>query len=50
MIAIPLPEANLMTFEALTQWTPNHARYELHNGTPIAMQPTGDHEDVTVSD
>ena len=46
MIAIPLPNAQLMSFDEFIEWKPENAKYELHNGTPIEMQPTGDHEEV----
>lgn len=46
MIAIPLPDAQLITFDEFLEWKPDNTKYELHNGTPIEMQPTGDHEDV----
>lgn len=46
MTAIPLPGAKLMTFAEFLDWKPENTRYELHNGTPVEMQPTGDHEDV----
>jgi Uma2 family endonuclease len=46
MTAIPLPGAKLMTFAEFLNWKPEQKRYELHNGTPIEMQPTGEHEEV----
>ncbi len=46
MTTIPLPGAKLMSFAEFLDWKPEHQRYELHNGTPIEMQPTGDHEEV----
>ncbi|MEM6435765.1 MAG: Uma2 family endonuclease [Cyanobacteria bacterium P01_D01_bin.115] len=46
MVTIPLPDAQLMTFAEFISWKPDNRHYELHNGTPIAMQPTGEHEEV----
>ena len=46
MTAIPLPGAQLMTFAEFLDWKPEQKRYELQNGTPTAMQPTGEHEEV----
>jgi Uma2 family endonuclease len=46
MVTIPLPDARLMTFDEFINWTPNHRRFELHHGTPVEMQPTGDHEEI----
>ena len=46
MVTIPLPDAQLMTFAEFIEWKPENSRYELHNGAPIEMQPTGDHEEV----
>jgi Uma2 family endonuclease len=46
MVSVPLPGSNPMTFDAFLQWKPDNTRYELHQGTPIEMQPTGDHEAV----
>ncbi len=46
MVTVPLPEAQRMTFAEFLTWKPENAYCELHNGTPIAMQPTGDHEEV----
>lgn len=46
MVTIPLPDAQLMTFAEFIEWKPENSRYELHNGSPIEMQPTGDHEEV----
>lgn len=46
MISVPLPSANLMTLEQFLDWKPENTRYELHQGTPIEMQPTGDHEAI----
>ena len=46
MISVPLPGSNLMTLDEFLDWKPDNARYELHQGTPIAMQPTGDHEAI----
>ncbi|MGG6241303.1 Uma2 family endonuclease [Nodosilinea sp. AN01ver1] len=46
MITVPLPDAQLMTFAEFIAWKPDNRRYELHHGTPIEMQPTGDHEEI----
>ncbi|WP_367889288.1 Uma2 family endonuclease [Leptolyngbya iicbica] len=46
MVTIPLPDAQLMTFAEFIDWKPDNRRYELHHGTPIERQPTGDHEAV----
>ena len=46
MVTVPLPDAQLMTFVEFIDWKPDNRRYELHHGTPIEMQPTGDHEEV----
>ncbi len=46
MVTIPLPDAQLMSFAEFIDWKPDNCRYELHHGTPIEMQPTGDHEEV----
>ena len=46
MTTIPFPGAKLMTFAEFLNWKPEQKRYELHNGTPIEMQPTGEHEEV----
>jgi Uma2 family endonuclease len=46
MISVPLPGANLMTLDEFLAWKPENARYELHQGTPVEMQPTGDHEAI----
>ena len=46
MVTVPLPDAQLMTFAEFIDWKPDQCRYELHHGTPIEMQPTGDHEEV----
>lgn len=46
MISVPLPGAAPMTLEEFLVWKPENARYELHQGTPIEMQPTGDHEAI----
>jgi Uma2 family endonuclease len=35
-----------MTLDQFLEWKPDNARYELHQGTPIEMQPTGDHEAI----
>jgi Uma2 family endonuclease len=43
MVTVPLPDAQLMTFAEFIDWKPDNRRYELHHGTPIEMQPTGDH-------
>jgi Uma2 family endonuclease len=38
----------LMTLEEFWDWYPDgYGRYELRNGVPIAMQPTGTHEQVS---
>lgn len=46
MTVIPLPDAQLMTFEEFLAWKPENKLYELHRGTPIEMQSTGKHEEV----
>jgi Uma2 family endonuclease len=46
MVTVPLPDAQLMTFDEFINWKPDNRRFELHHGTPIEMQPTGDHEEV----
>jgi Uma2 family endonuclease len=46
MVTVPLPDAQLMTFVEFIDWKPDNRRYELHHGTPIEMQPTGDHEEL----
>lgn len=46
MVTIPLPDAQLMTFDEFIDWKPENCRFELHRGTPIEMQPTGDHEEI----
>lgn len=46
MVTVPLPDAQLMTFDEFIDWKPANRPYELHNGTPIEMQPTGEHEEV----
>ena len=46
MVTIPLPDAQLMTFAEFINWKPDNRRYELHHGSPIEMQPTGDREEV----
>jgi len=46
MVSVPLPGSSLMTFDRFLEWKPEHARYELHQGTPVEMQPTGDHEAI----
>ncbi|MEO0536207.1 MAG: Uma2 family endonuclease [Cyanobacteria bacterium P01_A01_bin.123] len=46
MVTVPLPDAQLMTFNEFIAWKPDSSCYELHNGTPIKMQPRGDHEEV----
>jgi len=35
-----------MTLDEFLEWKPDNTRYELHQGTPIEMQPTGDHEAI----
>lgn len=37
----------LITFDEFIEWLPEDRRYELHEGTVIKMQPTGQHEDIT---
>lgn len=34
------------TFAEFLEWKPNK-RYELHNGVPVEMQPTGQHEEIS---
>jgi Uma2 family endonuclease len=46
MTVIPLPDAQLMTFEEFLVWKPENKLYELHRGTPIEMQLIGKHEEV----
>jgi len=46
MVTIPLPDAQLMTFNQFIDWKPDNRRFELHHGTPVEMQPTGDHEEI----
>ena len=41
--ALPKP----ITFEQFLEWKPEAGRYELHDGTIIEMQPTGEHEEIT---
>ncbi|MEO1622958.1 MAG: Uma2 family endonuclease [Cyanobacteria bacterium J06632_3] len=36
----------LMTFQEFLAWKPDTARYELHDGVIVDMQPTGPHERV----
>jgi Uma2 family endonuclease len=38
--------SQLMSFEEFLAWKPETARYELHDGVVIDMQPTGPHEQV----
>lgn len=45
MVTIPLPDAQLMTFAEFIDWKLDNRHYELHSGTPIEMQPTGNHEE-----
>ncbi|MEP0858615.1 Uma2 family endonuclease [Trichocoleus sp. DQ-U1] len=40
--ALPKP----ITFAKFLEWKPEAGRYELHDGTIIEMQPTGEHEEV----
>ncbi len=40
--ALPKP----ITFEQFLESKPETGRYELHNGTIIEMQPTGEHEEI----
>ena len=35
-----------MTFNQFIDWKPDNRRFELHHGTPVEMQPTGDHEEI----
>jgi Uma2 family endonuclease len=37
----------LTTFNDFIEWLPEDRRYELHEGTIVEMQPTGQHEDIT---
>jgi len=37
----------LITFDEFIEWLPGNRHYELHEGTIIEMQPTGQHEDIT---
>jgi len=46
MVTIPLPDAQLMSFDEFISWKPDNRRYELHHGTPIEMQPAGEHEAI----
>jgi Uma2 family endonuclease len=46
MVTIPLPHAQLMTFDEFIDWKPDNRRFELHRGTPIERQPTGTHEEI----
>lgn len=46
MVSVPLPGASLITLDEFLAWKPDNSRYELHQGTPIEMQPTGDHEAI----
>lgn len=46
MVTVPLPGAHPMSFAEFLTWKPENPLYELHHGIPIAMQPTGDHEEV----
>lgn len=46
MIAIPLPGSSAMTFDEFLAWKPDSTCYELHQGSPVLMQPTGEYEAV----
>jgi len=46
MVTVPLPDAHPISFTEFLAWKPENFPYELHHGIPIAMQPTGDHEEV----
>ncbi len=46
MISVPLPGSKSMTLDEFLAWKPENARYELHQGTPVELQPTGDHEAI----
>lgn len=35
-----------VTFEQFLEWKPEGGRYELHNGTIVEMQPSGEHEGI----
>lgn len=35
-----------LSFDDFLVWKPSDVRYELHQGTPIKMQPTGEHEAI----
>lgn len=35
-----------LTFEEFLEWKPETARYELHDGVVIEMQPAGEHEEI----
>ena len=39
--------SKLTTFDDFIEWLPEDRRYELHEGTIVEMQPTGQHEDIT---
>lgn len=46
MVSVSLPGANRMTLDEFLEWKPDNSRYELHQGTPVEMQPTGDYEAI----
>jgi len=46
-ILTPLPTDTTFTFEQFLDWKPDYQAYELLDGTPIPMQPTGQHELLT---
>jgi len=46
-ILTPLPTDTTFTFEQFLDWKPDYQAYELLDGTPIPMQPTGQHELMT---
>lgn len=39
--------SQFMTFQEFLAWKPETARYELHDGVIVEMQPTGPHEGVS---
>lgn len=49
--SLPWSEASTsnprLSFEQFLDWKPEDQRYELLNGTPTPMQPTGQHEAIT---
>jgi hypothetical protein len=40
MVTVPLPDAQLMTFDEFINWKPDNCRFELHHGTPIERLPS----------